>query len=154
MPRFNFKLQRVLQIKKYKEDELKTQLANLKREYLQEQTTLWTLEENLRAQFVILSERQKKLTNTVEEILWSYNYIVKLREDIENQKKKLDKLNEKIKEVTKKLIGASQERQILENLKERKLNQFRLEVEKEEQDFMDEVGISRYVRKQTQPTVL
>lgn len=154
MPRFNFKLQRVLQIKKYKEEELKTQLANLKRQYLQQQTILWTLQENLEEQLITLTEKQRKLTNTIEEIRWSYNYIIKLHQDIENQKKKLDELNQKIKELTIKLIGASQERQILENLKERKLNQFKLEVEKEEQEFMDEVGISRYVRKQTQPTVM
>ncbi|MEW6096991.1 MAG: flagellar export protein FliJ [bacterium] len=148
MPRFNFKLQRVLQVKKYKEDQLKTELANLKREYIRQESILWTLEESLQEQFVILTEKQKKLTNTVMEILWSYNYIIRLREDIENQKKRLEELNKEIKVVTAKLIGASQEKQILENLKERKLTQFKLEMEKQEQEFMDEVGITRYNRKQ------
>ncbi len=143
MPGFNFKLQRVLQVKKHKQDQFKTQLANLKREYLQQESILWTLEESLQEQFVILIEKQKKLTNTIE-ILWSYNYIIKLREDIESQKKKLEELNKKIKEMTTKLIGASQEKQILENLKQRKWTQFKLEVEKQEQEFMDEVGITRY----------
>lgn len=144
MPGFNFKLQRVLQIKKYKEDHLKTDLANLKREYLQQESILWTLEESLHEQFVILSEKQRSISNSIEEILWSYNYIMRLQEDIENQKKKLEELNKKIEEVTIKLIGASQEKQILENLKERKWTQFKLEVEKQEQEFMDEVGIIRY----------
>jgi len=148
MPRFNFKLQRVLQVRKYKEDQLKIELANLKREYIQQESILWTLEENLQEQFILLVEKQRNLTNSVEEILWSYNYIIKLKQDIENQKKRLEELNEKIKEVTLKLIGASQEKQILENLKERKFTQFKLEVEKQEAEFMDEVGITRYVRSQ------
>lgn len=146
MPGFNFKLQRVLQIKKYKEDQLKTELSNLKREYLKQESILWTLEESLQEQFVILVEKQSRITNTLDEILWSYNYINSLREDIENQKKRLAELNEKIKEMTIKLIGASQEKQILENLKERKLNQFKLQIEKQEQEFMDEVGITRYIQ--------
>jgi len=149
MPRFNFRLQRVLQIKKYKEDQLKIELANLKREYLQQESILWTLEESLQEQFVLLSEKQRKLdNNTLNEILWSYNYIIMLRENIENQKKRLEKLNGNIEKVTTKLIGAAQEKQILANLKKRKLTQFKLEVEKEEQEFMDEVGITRYGREQ------
>jgi len=147
MPRFNFKLQRVLQIKKYKEDQLKIELANLKREYIQQESILWTLEENLREQFILLDEKQRNLTNRIEEILWSYNYILKLQQDIKNQKKRLEELNEKINEITTRLIGASQEKQILENLKERKFNQFKLELEKQEEEFMDEVGITRYIRE-------
>ncbi|MFH1564022.1 MAG: flagellar export protein FliJ [Nitrospirota bacterium] len=147
MPGFNFKLERVLQVKKHKEDELKTQLADLKREYIWEESALWTLEENLQEQFVILIEKQKKLNNTVE-IIWSYNYINRLRQDIETQKKKLEELSEKIKELTQKLIGASQEKQVLENLKQRKFIQFKREIEKQEQEFLDEVGITRYVRGQ------
>lgn len=147
-PGFNFKLERVLQVKKYKEDELKTQLANLKREYLQEEAILWTLEENLQEQFVLLIEKQKTLTNTIAQIQWSYNYIIKLHQDIEIQKKKLEGLSEKIKGLTQKLIGASQEKQVLENLKQRKFTQFKREIEKQEQEFLDEVGITRYVREQ------
>lgn len=145
MPRFNFKLQRVLQVKKYKEDHLKIELANLKREYIQQESILWTYEENLQEQFVRLSEKQKNLTNRVEEILWSYNYIIRLQKDIERQKKRLEEVTEKIREVTTKLIGASQEKQILENLKERKFTQFKLELEQQEAEFMDEVGITRYI---------
>ncbi|MDI6736243.1 MAG: flagellar export protein FliJ [bacterium] len=144
MPGFNFKLERVLQVKKYKEDELKTQLANLKREYLQEEAILWTLEENLQEQFMLLIEKQKTLTNVIAQIQWSYNYIIKLYQDIETQKKKLEGLSEKIKELTQKLIGASQEKQVLENLKQRKFIQFKREIEKQEQEFLDEVGITRY----------
>lgn len=147
MPGFNFKLQRVLQVKKYKEDQLKTELANLKREYLKQESVLFTLEESLREQFIILVEKQRNLTNTLNEILWRYNYISRLQEDIENQRKRLAELNEKIKEVTIKLIGASQEKQIIENLKERKIKQFKLEMEKQEQEFMDEVGITRFSRR-------
>lgn len=146
MPRFNFKLQRVLQVRKYKEDLLKIELANLKREYIQQESILWTYEENLRQQFVILTEKQKNLTNRVEEILWSYNYIIRLQKDIENSKRKLEEMTEKIKKVTAKLIGASQEKQILENLKERKWTQFKLEMEKQEEEFMDEIGMTRYIR--------
>lgn len=147
MPRFNFKLERVLQVKKYKEDELKTQLADLRREYLQEEAILWTLEENLQEQFVLLIEKQRNLTRAITQIQWSYNYIIKLYRDIESQKKKLEELAEKIKELTQKLLGASQEKQVLENLKQRKWTQFKLEVEKQEQEFMDEVGITRYGRQ-------
>ncbi len=148
MPGFNFKLERVLQVKKYKEDELKTQLANLKREYLQEEAILWTLEENLQEQFMLLIEKQKNLTNVIVQIQWSYNYIIKLYEDIENQRKKLEGLAKKIKEITQKLIGASQEKQVLENLKQRKFIQFKQKIEKQDQEFLDEVGITRYIREQ------
>ncbi|MEW6620448.1 MAG: flagellar export protein FliJ [bacterium] len=151
MPGFNFRLERVLEVKKYNEDKLKTQLAHLKREYLQQENLLWSLQEDLQTQIFLLGERQKNLTLTIEEIIWGYNYIVKLRENIENQKKRLNELNEEIKEVTKKLIGASQEKQILENLKERKFEEFKLGVEKQEQEFMDEVGISRYVKRMGSP---
>lgn len=148
MPKFDPRFQRLAQVKKYKEDQIKIELANLKREYIHQESILWTLEENLREQLAILSEKQKKLTYPLREILWSYNYITVLHEDIENQKKKLEELDKKINQVTTKLITASQEKRIMENLNKRRFIQFKLEIEKQEQEFMDEVGITRYGREQ------
>lgn len=145
MPRFSFKLQRVLDIKERREEQLKGELASVKREYEEEEKILHSLEKSHSICLDRLREHQLK-TISIQEVTWYQAYLSKLVNDISSQSQKLEDLLKRIDELTKKLIETSKERRVLEKLRERKWDEFRHEVECLEQEVLDEIGTSRHIR--------
>ncbi|MDI6703075.1 MAG: flagellar export protein FliJ [bacterium] len=145
MPRFSFKLQRVLDIKERKEEQLKGELANVKREYEEEEEILHSLE---RSHSIYLDRLRRHQLNTIsiQEVRWYQTYLSKLVNDISSQSQKLEDLLRRIDELKEKLIEVSKERRVLEKLKERKWDEFKHEVEYLEQETLDEIGTSRHIR--------
>jgi flagellar FliJ protein len=146
MPRFEFKFQPILNIKSYRENILQENLANLRRKYQSEEHKLWQLEEKTEEYMFKLREVQTGVTS-IEEILAYHNYLLRLGEDINAQKKRLDELSKEIDKALSELVKASQEKRIFEKLKERKLQAFQTEMEKQDQEFMDEIAANIYERK-------
>jgi flagellar FliJ protein len=149
MPRFKFKLQRVLEIREHKERLLKSELAELKRLYKQEESILRELQYKHTQYLRRLIELQKEPFIVVEEISFFHAYVDKLHDDCNAQKERLNELSKRIEGVKEKLIEARKERRILEKLRERYWKAFQLEVERVEQNFLDEIGQSIFHRRES-----
>lgn len=147
MPRFSFKLQRVLDIKGRREEQLKGELASAKREYKEEEEVLHSLERSYSIYLDGLRRHQLK-TISIQEVNWYRTYLSKLANDISVQSQKLEDLLRRIDELKEKLIEVSKERRVLEKLRERKWDEFKKEVERLEQETLDEIGISRHIREE------
>ncbi|MBI4752997.1 flagellar export protein FliJ [Candidatus Desantisbacteria bacterium] len=139
MARFDFKFQHILNIRKHKENILQEDLSQLKRSFQHEESVLWGMEDKTRECLFKLKELQAELTS-IREILDYHNYLGSLEKDIAAQKTRLESLSIEIDDTLSKLIHASQERKILEKLRERKWNEWKLEDNKEDQEFMDEIA--------------
>lgn len=150
MPRFKFNLQRVLEIRKHKEELLKNELAALRREHTHEESVLRELEARHLRYLNQIREKQASSSISSEEMLWYYAYIEYLDSSIERQKTKLRELEQKIELTKAKLIAATKEKKVLEKLRERRFEEFKLEEEKIDQAFMDEIALSMYTRQASQ----
>jgi flagellar FliJ protein len=146
MPRFRFKLQRVLEVRRHKEDLLKNELASLKREYEHEASLLSELISKRLEKLNEMRKRQLERTIPVEEISWHYIYLTRMNTQIEEQKTKLKLLSDKIAQTKQKLIVASQEKRVIEKLKERRFEEYKREEERAEGAFLDEIALSMYTR--------
>ncbi|MDI6786587.1 MAG: flagellar export protein FliJ [bacterium] len=146
MPKFRFSLQRLIDVRKHREEVLINELAVVKRKYLDEEEILEDLKELLSINVRRLKERQERIAS-IEEIILYYNYFTKMDEEILKQKEKLKKIQEEINIITEKLIKASQEKRVVEKLREKHLSEFRKLIEKLEQSDMDEIGINLHYRK-------
>lgn len=149
MPRFKFNLQRVLEIRKHKEELLKNQLSALSREYIHEDSLLSELKTRHRLYLDKMRTRQG-MSILIEEMLWYYSYLEHLDNCIKRQKMKLLELLQRIEETRAKVIKASKDRRILERLREKRLMEFKREEERRDGAFLDEIAISMYVRKANQ----
>jgi flagellar FliJ protein len=149
MPRFKFKLQRVLEIREHKERLLKSELAELKRLYKQEESILRELQYKHTQYLRRLIELQKEPFIVVEEISFFHTYVDKLHDDCNAQRERLNELSKRIEGVKEKLIEARKERRILEKLRERYWKAFQFEVERVEQNFLDEIGQSIFHRRES-----
>ncbi len=146
MARFDFKFQHILNVKKHKENLLQEGLSQLKRLFQQEESVLWEIEDKTKEYLLKLKELQAGVIS-IQEIMDYHNFLISLNKDIIAQKNKLENLSTEIDDAISKLVHASQERKIFEKLRERKWNEFWLEANKEEQEFMDEVASIGHERK-------
>lgn len=143
MPKFNFRLQRVLDIKKHKEEEKKQELAKLLLKYKKEEALLFYLKDNQTKYQNKLREKQRGAMDIFEMIFY-YTYLYKLSYDIKNQQDILRKLETEINNKREEVISASKERKIFEKLKDKKFSQWKQEQNLQEQKFLDEIGIVKY----------
>jgi flagellar FliJ protein len=145
MPQFKFKLQKVLDYRKIKEEEKKRELSLLLIEYNKEREILNILKNKQEELFGDLKNLQKDELN-ITQILFYYFYLQDLSNRIKKQVQILEELDKKIQEKREEVIQASKERRIMEKLKERKYKEFLYFMDRAEQIFLDEISNSAFVR--------
>lgn len=146
MPQFKFKLQKVLDYRKIKEEEKKRELSALLKEYNKQAEILNSLREKQAGLFLELKNLQKEELN-ITQILFYYFYLQNLSSRIKKQIQLLEELDGKIVQKREEVIQASKERKIMEKLKERKYREFVYFLDRAEQIFLDEISNSAFVRE-------
>jgi flagellar FliJ protein len=88
------------------------------------------------------STRQTEL-NSIEEIRRYVDFFSRKREDIKNQKERIDQLGCIMSEKRDDLLDATRDKKVLESLKEKKAQEFKLEMAQKERAFLDEIAIQK-----------
>ena len=88
------------------------------------------------------SERQKEL-NSIEEMRRYVDFFARKREDIKNQKVRIDQLDSVMSDRRDDLLDATRDKKVLESLKEKKLRDYKLEVAQKDRTFLDEISIQK-----------
>lgn len=86
--------------------------------------------------------RQGEL-NCIEELRHYANFFARKREDIKNQKERVDILGDIMNERRDILLDATKEKKVLESLKDKKAEEFKLAMKLKEQNFMDEIATQK-----------
>lgn len=144
---FRFNLQRILDIRTHKEAMLKNELGLAKKKLYAEQLKKEQLCEEYKRQQKILFTKKLKEHPTAEELNCFNAYFNRLNFEIRKQEFIIEKRQQEVNEINQKLVIATQEKRVLERLKERQYAQFVYNLRKAEQNFLDEVGIQGYVRR-------
>lgn len=147
--KFNFRLEKVLDLRKRKEQECEKQLANLKELLRREETFLEELKEEAARTGAKIGEVQNadKEALDMREILRYYDYLESVREKISAQILQIKKVIADIERKRKELIEASKERKVMEKLKDNQYQKFKENLETVERKFLDEIGTIRYNQK-------
>jgi flagellar FliJ protein len=151
---FNFKLQKVLDLKKQLEEETKLKLAQLIKEYLHQEFVLKKLQkeketilQNLKTLLIADSTESAEFIQ-IDDILATYQYIEGINLDINLQQEKLKRINKEIDKIRDKLITISKEKRLFERLKEKYRMEYLVSLLKKEADFLDELGIIMHQREE------
>jgi flagellar FliJ protein len=86
--------------------------------------------------------RQTEL-NSIEEMRRYADFFARKREDIKNQKERIDQLGSVMNDKRDNLVDATRDKKVLESLKEKKAQEFRLEMAQKERAFLDEISIQK-----------
>jgi flagellar FliJ protein len=138
MKRFNFRLQRVLDIRERFRDEMRQELVQKNFERDQEQRTL----EDLDHEF-LRSKVADGGTYSAGELVLVGAYSLRLKEAIEEQRLRVAAAEKAAEEARERYIEASKEAQALEKLKEKRHQEYVEETLKEEGNQLDEFAVLR-----------
>lgn len=144
MKKYNFRLQRVLEIKnvmqKLRERELAKALTALEIEEL-------TLEEQKKSRIGYQTEvRERKRITAFEMRIYSL-YFAFLQSEIESQLIRIVNCKNEVQSRKKNLTEAYRDKKVIDNLKQKSQQQYKREYDKEEQIETDEISLSSFFKE-------
>lgn len=143
---FKFKLQPVLRYRKRIEEKFQLELSKIKIRFGEEKKKLYLLIQNKdECEREICSKYRKGITPSA--IILYFNFIDKIKMDIEKQKSILKDLEIKIEEKRKELLRALKERKIIEKLREKREREYLEDLNRRERIFLDEISANQFIRK-------
>jgi flagellar FliJ protein len=143
---FVFKLETLLAIRKRREEESKIFLAQARarlraaKEYLEE------LKERLRASWAEFTEKRKKNGLLAMEWQMWHKYLDFVEKEIKNQENIVEQLAQEVASALRAAEKAMKDRKSVEKLRERRFDQYKVELQAAEQKVLDEIAITRYQR--------
>lgn len=143
MKKFKFDLQPLLGHRKRKEDGLKRELADVRRQLAKETKLLNKLHTELGFYQEELKGKQKKKFNP-DEITVYHKYFNRMQKVIENQNIIVEEFIKEVEKKREELMNASKEKKAIENLKDKKHSSYIKLARNEEQKIIDEVATMRY----------
>jgi flagellar protein FliJ len=145
MRRFQFKLQRLLDFRKIREEQAQAEFAKATRVFLHEKEKLQQMQTVLTDTLNGLKAEQAKPSSSIMLKMFQ-EYIDTTREGIRLQGAKVIAAGERRQKSLKAFEEASRKRKVVDNLRDRRLQQYQEEVLQEEQAFLDELAGQRYIR--------
>lgn len=145
MRRFQFKLQRLLDFRKIREEQAQAEFAKATRVFLHEKEKLQHMKTVLADTLDGLKAEQAKPSSSIMLKMFQ-EYIDTTREGIRLQGAKVIAAGERRQKSLKAFEEASRKRKVVDNLRDRRLQQYQEEVLQEEQAFLDELAGQRYIR--------
>ena len=145
MRRFQFKLQRLLDFRKIREEQAQAEFAKATRVFLHEKEKLQQMQTVLADTLNGLKAEQAKPSSSIMLKMFQ-EYIDTTREGIRLQGAKVIAAGERRQKSLKAFEEASRKRKVVDNLRDRRLQQYQEEVLQEEQAFLDELAGQRYIR--------
>lgn len=137
-----FELEQVLKYRLDVERLRKQEFATAKQGYEHASERLRHEESQARSISQEFFQRQCELEN-IDELRRYADFFARKREEIKKQKNRVDHLNHILDERRATLLDATKDKKVLESLKERKAQEFVLEMNKKEQAFMDEIALQK-----------
>jgi len=147
MKGYQFKLQKVLDVRKVKENLIGARVAELEKIIETQKGHLLFLEEK-RGE-VLVKRREERETEDnfkVEEEMFYEWYLENLERKVEIIRNSLKQLEEQMRKTREELIKAAVDRKVMEKLKDKDYENFKIEVIKNDQKILDEITIHRYKR--------
>ncbi len=143
---YQFKLQPVLDHRKFLEDDLKKRLAEIKTKLLSALERLDAMKRKEMITNQTLAEEQANGLSSAQVVAY-HQYLKVLSERIVEQAREAEKIEAQVSTVQKEMIEAVKKRKILEKLKEQGLERYRKSMLAQETKFIDEIAINQFVRK-------
>ena len=143
---YKFNLQSVLDHRQSTEDNLKRELAQIRQQVLTTMQQLEALEERERYTMALLRQEQVEGISS-DQVVGFHAYLDRLSEQIIKQKEALLSVKQQESAKIDALGEALKKRKILEKLKEQGLQRYNQMILKNEMNFIDEIAVNQYVKK-------
>ena len=140
MKQFEFRLQKVMETTRAREELQKKELAMALAELDRNETQLEQMLDHLEQEVEQFADRRKKKAIKVSTLVQYASYTDNLLAEIDRQRRDIEKLARLADEQRDKLIEITRDKKILEKLKEKRFEEYRRKLRQVEQKFMDEIS--------------
>jgi len=148
MKKFKFQLETLLKVTRRKKDDAEMAFAEVSRRLEEHRARLQELLQELQAGQHEYSEMTAEGRTVKVGVIVTYNNFFNWkREQIESQQQLILKTMQERQQKLKKLMELITYLKSIEQLKEKRLREYNEEVLKEEQKFLDEIGLQLHMRQ-------
>ncbi len=143
MKKFQFSLEKVLEVKEIEERIIQKDILMVQREILEKENNILQVREKISEERIKLSILNQKGSSSAE-IMIHYKYLESLSKKIEIYNNDLNLLRHRESVLKTSLIEKSREKKSLEKLKEIKFEEYRKSYNKHQQIVLDEISIQNF----------
>ncbi len=147
MKKFNFRLQKLLNLEDQREQQEKMKLQSLTNKLRGQEKILGFLKDSLLKNQTDLAGNRSESTNA-QQLMLLHNYIVGLNERIEYQTKMINEAGAEVENCRNDLIEIQKDRKILEKIKEKDKEEYTLFIRKNEIKQFDDIFTGRQFAKE------
>lgn len=140
MKRFNFKLDKVLGYRGVVEEEKKRLFAEAQRAIATQREQIRIIEAEISKQMAELRARCVENVD-VKDVVARRLYTSYLQSALDLANETLATMRRQLEVRRKELVQASKEKKVLERVRERRFGEYTYETDREEQKFIDELGV-------------
>lgn len=145
MKKFRFRLETLLKFRKMEEEQAQIKMAEANTRLYKEQELLSQLQHKLLFSLDLLNQEQTG-SPTIETLKTFSYYIDKIKSDIVSQHQQVANAEIYRQECLTALEAAIKQRKLVDNLREKRLEQYNAELLQEEQKILDELGTQAFMR--------
>ncbi|WKA53911.1 flagellar export protein FliJ [Planococcus shixiaomingii] len=145
MTQFNFRFQKILEIKGNEKGFAQIQMADAMKQEQAGQQKKEVIYNKLHDAELMKKEKQQGGVN-ISELRMLMDYIQQLQDQLLSSNRELDRLKTNVKKTQNNLQLKAQEEKTWDNLKQQKLILFEEQAKAEEQNFFDEIASTRFFR--------
>ena len=144
MKGFKFKLQSVLETREKKFEDRQLEFAQVKNRLYKEKKNLDSLYKDLERTQTGLEQLINSGMIDHTFIFCHQNYISKLHADIREQHKLIGEIERELEDKNRLMLEALKEKTMMEKLREKALEKFKKEVERQDLINIDEIAVNRH----------
>ena len=146
MRRFTFKLEALLGLRRVREKEVQTELSKLLNIQNIERLKQVNYQQQIEREHIKLSQKLTDGLYSYTEALAFERFVEFANRVIKNAQDKIESMEPEVQKVRNRLVEVSKERKVIERLKEKKWQEYRDELYREEAKENDDLNQARYVR--------
>ena len=148
MKPFVFKLETLLDIRKRREEEANILLAQARARLNAAREFMDALKERQQTSLTeFKGQREKNALLAMEWQMW-HRFLDFMEKEIKKQEQVLKQLAQEVASALKAAETAMKDRKAVEKLREKRFEQYKIELQLAEQKILDEIAISRYRRQE------
>ncbi len=151
MKKFNFRLQKLLDIRERKEREIQYELSKVMARQNQERQKQEELRSSIAEEQRRFSEKLRKGKFSSHEAIMFEKYVDISLRAIETAQKRIEAMEPEILEIRGRLVEASKQKKVVERLKERKFEEYTYEVNREIAKESDDINQKLFNRNNRGP---
>ena len=143
--RFDFRLEKLLKLKASQLQQVKLELASVRYKIAEISSQIETMRQMIENLWVAFQNTVQKGMSGKDMFLWRLHIDAKVN-DLNSKQEELQQMLREEERLRQEYLETRKDLKIIENLKQRQLQRFQVELHRKNKLYLDEIAIRKYVR--------